>query len=264
MLSRSRTRVEHARRRAGRDGVVDEREEEVLLDVPSVCRLIRRASRSRRSPRTSVTRRFHGESVPVPIGCRRRLRSRARLEAVAGHRDDPPFALQALHDGGSRRAALGITSRAERARDDLGGRSVVAREHHDAHALVAERRSASGRLLDGVGDASRRRPGRDGHEDDVETSVETTVSPSSKGASALCETSTPSSARKRGAQDDGVAFDRPLTPFPADRLEVGRRRRREPTASAPSTMARASGCSLARSRAAAKRSSRSRSCRRAD
>ena len=80
----------------------------------------------------------HGDA-DVGRGERRRV-----VDAVAGHGDDAALRLVALHDRAllvGQDLGLDLLD-AELAGDRLGGRPVVAGEHHDADALRLERRRA--------------------------------------------------------------------------------------------------------------------------
>ena len=95
-------RVEHARRDRHAGGVVDEREEQVLLDVAH--RLARQPAGADDAAQVALDER-HGRALHGDVGARAHgdadlgLRQRGRVvDAVAGHRHDAPFLLEPLDD----------------------------------------------------------------------------------------------------------------------------------------------------------------------
>ena len=215
----------------------------------------------RRSPLTSVTAgALHRDVGPgahrdadVGLGERRGV-----VDAVAGHRHDAALGLEPLdHFALLLGQHLGPdVVDPELPRHGLGGRPVVAGEHDDPQALLVKRFiAAGGRFLDRVGDAEQaRRPAVDGDEHHRLALAAELLGPSLELAGI--------DARARRA-----SFRLPIaTVRPVDRA----RRRPGPVSdwNAPTSEQRrvpapwprrrsaaASGCSLARSRLAARRSS---------
>ncbi len=155
LSSKPNDRIEQPGRDRDAQHVVDEGEEQVLPDVAH--RRPAQAAGADQPAQIAVDQRDAGAlHRHVGAGAHRDadvgLRQRRRVvDAVAGHRDATPLALQALHD---RRLLLrqhlgfdGVD--AELARHGLGGRAAVAGQHHDAQPFgVQSANRLAGRRLD--------------------------------------------------------------------------------------------------------------------
>ena len=215
----------------------------------------------RRSPLTRVTRgAFHRDigagahrDADLRLGQRRRV-----VDAVAGHRDKPALRLA----GVSTAAAFSVGQHlghdlidAELLCDRLGRDAAVAGQHDDPDALGAQRgERLCGARLDRVGDGEEtRRPAVERDQHDA-----LSLPPQLVGARGECRRVDAERRHQRGVADrDPPAVDHAVRAFAGLAAEFGRRGEGEAALLAPATIAAASGCSLARSRLAARRSSSS-------
>ena len=217
----------------------------------------------RRSPFTSVTPALSiATSVPVPIAMPTSACASAGrvVDAVARHRDDAALRLQPLDD--RLPSARGSTSATTSSMPELARRpprrssrlSPVSMTTRMPSARSAASASGVGRL-DRVGDAEEPAPAV------PSTATNMTVCAVARAARRRAPPAPPSRRRARPSARGcrprrARPSTRPSTPLPVSDCEVGRRVESQRRArSAPATIAAASGCSLPRSRLAARRSS---------
>ena len=154
--------IQDPRRKGNPQRVVDEREEQVLPNVPH--RAAAEPAGPGDPPEIALHQRhpraLHGHVGPgahgdpdVRLGQRRRV-----VDAVPGHRHHAALGLEPLHDLALlRRQHLRLEGvEAEPARDRLGGRAAVAGQHDEADAVRPQHPDRlRGRRLHGVGHAER-------------------------------------------------------------------------------------------------------------